>query len=174
MGSDAHSTKVHCSAVKAACTGQKGPFIKWQLQGLGSHFGRSWQILHFQLLKESQCPRFDLCPSLTFISSLINWSSTVLQYLDKSKGRWLSRLNKSNILFFWRITGWNKVETELEDQRRWWKEILLILKDSPRDLSNLFGVECNGFTPKAPCHGPCVVAATTQITSCDFSSTLTV
>lgn len=48
----------------------KGPFTVRQLQWLWSHFGRSWQILHFQPFKESQCLLFDLCPSFTFISSL--------------------------------------------------------------------------------------------------------
>lgn len=37
----------------------------------------------------------------------------------------------------------------------------------------MFWADCSGFTPKASCHGAGFVAATTQITSCDFSSTLT-
>lgn len=56
---DAQSTKVHHWSKAAAQ--DKGPFTLQQLQGLRSHFGRSWQILHIQLVKESQCPPFDLC-----------------------------------------------------------------------------------------------------------------
>lgn len=86
----------------------KGPFTVWQLQWLRSHFGRSWQILHFQPFKEEPVPSV-WCMPLLHLYLLTDSTEVCCKTFCKAK----SKSKGSN------IQAWKRVSYSVSEKYGW-------------------------------------------------------